>query len=120
MRRKIKIITLTGFILMFFVPLCITKLVRSDAGMAVCFILFFAVDPLFSIYVGIIAGKSLNESWYMPVIPVVIFVLSSWVVFDFFETAFIIYGAVYLIIGTIVMIICSSSLFKKNNNENSS
>lgn len=33
----------------------------SDAGMAVALLLFFAIDPIYSIVLGIFAGKHMKE-----------------------------------------------------------
>jgi hypothetical protein len=82
---------------MFILPLLTVLFVRSDAGMAVCFILFFAVNPIHSVFVGINSGKNISKLWIMPIITAIIFLISSWILFEFKEIAFVIYSGIYLL-----------------------
>lgn len=74
-------------------------------GMAICFILFFAVDPLFSIFSGILAGNDVKKLWVLPIGTAGLFILGVWIFFDIGESAFLLYGSAYLVIGIIAMLI---------------
>ena len=89
--------------------------VKGDAGMAVCFLLFFAVNPLYSVLIGVFAGKDVKHLWSLPVISAVLFLIGTWIFFDMGETAFILYAAVYLIIGIMAMLI--SMFIRKKTQE---
>ena len=86
-------------------PWLAVTFVKGDAGMAVCFLLFFAVNPLYSVIIGAYAGKDVKHLWSLPVISAVLFLIGTWIFFDMGETAFILYAAVYLIIGIMAMLI---------------
>jgi len=101
MKRNILLI----IAIMFMLPFIGVKIVPADAGMAFCFILFYAVNPVFSIVLGILSGGNLKRMWFNPIISSIIFLLSVWALFDIRETAFIIYSLAYLIICTISMLI---------------
>ena len=58
---------LSAFV-MLLLPWAAVTLVKGDAGMAACFLLFFAVNPVYSIVIGIFAGKNFKEMWSLPVI----------------------------------------------------
>lgn len=90
---------------MFLLPLAAAKLAPADAGMALCFILFFAVNPVFSIVMGILSGINTRRLWYMPIVSAVVFLLSTWLLFDIGEMAFVIYAAVYLTVGMLALFI---------------
>ena len=45
--------------IMLVLPWLAVFFVKGDAGMAVCFILFFAVNPIYSVIMGIFAGKNI-------------------------------------------------------------
>ena len=77
----------------------------GSAGMAVCFILFFAINPVFSAVCGIFAGKNIKQLWILPIITAVLFQAGTWLFFDMGETAFLLYAGCYLIIGIIAMLI---------------
>ena len=83
--------------------------------MAVCFILFFAVNPLFSLVSGVYAGKNVKKLFAIPIITVALFLAGVWIFFDAGETAFLLYAAAYLVIGAASMLI-SASVNKKNGN----
>ena len=73
--------------------------------------LFFAVNPLYSIVIGIFAGRNFKEMWSLPVISSVLFLLGTWIFFDMGERAFLLYAGIYLIIGIVVMLV--STLISK-------
>lgn len=76
----------------------------GDAGMAICFILFYAVNPAFSIFEGVYAGKDIRQSWSLTVITPALFLIGTWIFFDMGEPAFILYSGVYLLIGVVAML----------------
>ena len=73
--------------------------------MAVCFILFFAVNPLFSAVCGAFAGKNIRQLWALPIITAGSFLAGVWLFFEMGEPAFLLYGGCYLMIGMITMLI---------------
>lgn len=102
--RKLMIWFIIAVFLMLGIPwLAVTF---SDMnGMAICFILFFAVDPLFSIFSGILAGNDVKKLWVLPIGTAGLFILGVWIFFDIGESAFLLYGSAYLVIGIIAMLI---------------
>ena len=90
---------------MLLLPWLTVTLVRGDAGMAVCFILFSAVDPLCVLFCGMAAGKAPGKLWVLPVSAAVLFVAGTWLAFDMGERAFLHYGAEYLLVGLAAMVI---------------
>lgn len=85
----------------------------GDAGMAICFILFFAVDPLFSVFCGIFSGSQLRLYWSLPLLNAALFLLGSWIFFDMGEPAFLQYAGCYLMIGTAAMLLTAFVKSKK-------
>lgn len=106
MKKTAGLLAVTAFI-MLALPWLTVTLVRSDAAMAVCFLLFFAVDPLIAALVGAAAGKDLRARWFLPLIPAALFLVGAWVVFDPGEPAFVRYAAVYLAIGLVSMLVAA-------------
>lgn len=92
---------------MLLLPWAAVTFVQSEAGMAVTLLLFFAINPAYSIVLGIFAGKYMKEMWGLPVIAAVLFLLGTWTFFDAGEYAFFIYAAVYLVIGMASMLFSS-------------
>lgn len=102
--KKLLTWTLFAIILMIGCPWLAVKLAGS-AGMAVCFILFFAVNPLFSVACGVFAGKDIKQLWSLPIITAGLFLAGTWLFFEMKETAFLLYCGCYLIIGVIAMLL---------------
>ena len=71
--------------------------------MAVCLILFFAINPVFSVLIGVFAGKDADRSWYLPVISPLLFIAGTWMFFDMGETAFVTDAGFYLMLGLAAM-----------------
>ncbi|WP_334345133.1 hypothetical protein [Candidatus Merdisoma sp. JLR.KK006] len=94
-------------VIMLVLPWAAVTFVKADGGMAVCFLLFFAVNPIYSLIIGAFAGKDRKHLWSLPVISAVLFLTGVWIFFDMGETAFIRYGLAYLALGIAAMVISS-------------
>ena len=115
MKKNIILWLAASAVVMLAFPWLAVTFVKGDAGMAVCFLLFFAVNPLYSVLIGAFAGKDVMHLWSLPVISAVLFLIGTWIFFDMGETAFILYAAVYLIIGIMAMLI--SMFIRKKTQE---
>jgi hypothetical protein len=111
MKKNIILWLAASAVVMLVFPWLAVTFVKGDAGMAVCFLLFFAVNPLYSVIIGAFAGKDVKHLWSLPVISAVLFLIGTWLFFDMGETAFILYATVYLVIGIMAMLI--SMLIRK-------
>ena len=115
MKKNIILWMAASAVVMLAFPWLAVTFVKGDAGMAVCFLLFFAVNPLYSVINGVYAGKDVKHLWSLPVISAVLFLIGTWIFFDMGETAFILYAAVYLVIGIMAMLI--SMFIRKKTQE---
>jgi len=102
--KKLIIWTLSAIILMIGCPWMAVTF-AGDAGMAVCFLLFFAVNPLFSAVCGVSAGREIKKLWALPLITAVLFLVGTWLFFEMGEPAFLIYCGCYFVIGVAAMLI---------------
>ncbi|MBE6941903.1 MAG: hypothetical protein E7455_06465 [Ruminococcaceae bacterium] len=96
--------TLLAVLLMIGGPWLALQFAGMDA-MGICFILFFAINPLFSVVCGALAGKKIRQLWALPIITAGLFLLGVWLFFEMGEPAFLIYSGSYLIISIIAMLI---------------
>ncbi len=115
MKKNIILWLAASMAVMLAFPWLAVTFVKGDAGMAVCFLLFFAVNPLYTVIIGAFAGKDVKHLWSLPVISAVLFLIGTWIFFDMWETAFILYAAVYLVIGIMAMLI--SMFIRKKTQE---
>ena len=88
---------------MLIIPLITVNTVKSDAGMLITMMLFFAVHPIVSIIAGILAGKDIKFFWFTPILVAGLF----WAFSSFtYVTAFpIVYSVAYLVICAFSMLI---------------
>lgn len=109
MKKIIPWILATAVIMLVFPWLAVT-FIKGDGGMAVCFILFFAVNPIYAICSGAYAGKNIKIFWTLPIITALFFLLGTWLFFSMGEKAFILYALGYLLLGIVAELI---SMFVK-------
>ena len=104
-----------SIVIMLLLPFLTVTFVKADAGMAVCFMLFYAVNPIYSVVIGIFAGKDVKRLWSLPVISSILFLAGTWLLFDMGEIAFIMYAVIYFFIGMLAMLI--SMLISKKTHQ---
>ena len=105
MKKNIILWLAVSAVVMLALPWLAVTLVKGDAGMAVCFLLFFAINPIYFVVTGIFAGKDMKHLWSLPVISAVLFLIGTWIFFDIGEMAFVLYAVVYLALGIVTMLI---------------
>ena len=94
-------------------PWLAVTFIKGDGGMAVCFILFFAVNPIYAICSGAYTGKDIKIFWTLPIIIALFFLIGTWLFFSMGEKAFILYALGYLLLGIVAELI---SMFVKKKN----
>ena len=104
MKKMIPWIIASAVIMLVFPWLAVT-FVKSDGGMAVCFILFFALNPIYAIFAGAQAGKDVKRFWALPMITAILFLAGTWLHFDMGEPAFFLYALIYLLLGAAAMLL---------------
>lgn len=100
-----RIIVILGLIIisMLIIPLIAVNTVKADAGMVVVLLLFFAVYPVISIWIGIISGKDIKHFWFAPILIAILFWVFSSLTY---KTAFpVVYSVIYFIVCSISMLI---------------
>lgn len=94
-----------SIIILCLLPWLAITFAKSDAGMAITLLLFFGINPIYSIAAGIFAGRNIKKMWSLPIIIAALFLLGAWTSFDMGEFAFVIYAGIYLLMGTAAMFI---------------
>ena len=112
MKKLILWIIASAVITLAFPWLAVT-FIKGDGGMAVCFILFFALNPIYVICAGVYAGKDKKRLWALPILTALFFWAGIWLFFDMGEKAFVLYALVYLFLGAVAMLI--SMFIKKKH-----
>lgn len=105
MKKDFILLLVISAVIMLLFPLLAVTVVKADAGMAVCFILFYAVNPVYSVVIGIFAGKDIKRLCSLPIISAILFLAGTWLLFDMGEIAFIMYAVIYLIMGMLAMLV---------------
>ena len=112
MKKLIHWIIASALIMLAFPWLAVT-FIKGDGGMAVCFILLFALNPIYVICAGVYAGKDKKRLWALPILTVLFFLAGTWLFFDMGEKAFFLYALVYLFLGITAMLV--SMFIKKKH-----
>ena len=61
MKRKFLYWTAVSIIVMLILPYFAANFVKGDAAMAGCFLLFYVVNPIYSVVLGMLAGKAIKQ-----------------------------------------------------------
>lgn len=82
-------------------PLLAVNFLKSDAGMLACLTMFFAINPIFSAFIGIVSAKDIKFFWFSPIL----IAFAFWIFSSFtYDTAFpIVYSVIYFVICVISM-----------------
>ena len=94
--------------IMLLLPWCAVTFVKAEGGMAAVLVLFFAVDPIAAICVGVFAGKNAKAAWFQPLILSVLFLSGAWIFVDGWEPAFLLYATAYLVLGYLTMVVVAT------------
>lgn len=92
-------------VVMFALPLAVARLASECSGMALCMMLFFIVNPIYSAILGYRCGKEIKKMWNLPLVSSIAFLAGTWLFFDIREVWFLIYAAAYLAIGWAAMFV---------------
>lgn len=90
---------------MLALPWLAVTCVNGVSGMMACFILFFAVNPIYAILAGAYAGRQIRSMWALPVITAALFLLGAWLCVDMGEMTFVFYALGYLALGSVAMLV---------------
>ena len=72
---------------------------KRTVPFAICFLLFFGGNPLYSLFLGVWSGGDIQKRWFQPLLSALLFLLGTWIFFTPGETAFLYYCAVYLLVS---------------------
>ncbi len=115
MSRIKRLITIIGIMVvtMLIIPVITINTVKADAGMLIALMLFFILNPIVSVAVGILASRDIKFFWFAPILLAVLF----WVFSCFaYEPAFpIVYSVIYFVISSISMLIATLVIKNQSN-----
>ena len=100
-------------LIMLGLPWLAVTFAPGDAGMAICFLLFYGVNPVYACICGYTCAGKGKYMWLCPVLVSVLFLLGSWLFFDTGEKIFLIYALIYLGLGLVAMTISTFLLKNK-------
>ena len=66
-KRKIAACSIAVLVCMLLLPIIAIRLIPGDSGMGASFLLFFLIDPLLVLALGITAGTDIKRLWWIPV-----------------------------------------------------
>jgi hypothetical protein len=93
-----------SLIMMFILPLLLIAFVKhSDAGMAICFLLFFVINPLYALFVGAFAGNHIKVLWSQPILSSLLFFLGVRLALEMDIGTCTLFASVYLALGLLAM-----------------
>ncbi len=91
-------------VVMLILPILVIQFAPADAGMALCFILFFALDPVTVIGLGILAGTEIKRLWWIPLVSAIVFPLFFAIAIGELVPDLFLYSALYLCVGLLASI----------------
>lgn len=98
MRKLLKRAAISALI-MIGLPCLTVFFVPEDMGMGICLLLFFVVNPVYTMVSGWKDGKDSRQQWSSPAITALLFLAGTWLFLEWGEAAFLVYALGYLLIG---------------------
>lgn len=77
----------------------------SGWGFIITLFLFFVLNPLFTIFLGIFCSKNIKKYMLNPLLNSIFFIIGVWTAFDFGNLDFTVYAVVYFCIGYAAMLV---------------
>lgn len=105
MTKRTIIPLLIAALVALLLPWLAVTFAKGDNGMAVIFLLFFAVNPITAVLLGVFSGGNVRMAWFQPLLFAALFLLGTWAFFTMAEMAFVLYAAAYLILGYTAMLL---------------
>ena len=105
MTKRNTILLLISALVALLLPWLAVTFAKGDNGMAVIFLLFFAVNPITAVLLGVFSGGNVRMAWFQPLLFAALFLLGTWAFFTMAEMAFVLYAAAYLILGYAAMLL---------------
>ena len=103
MVKKLAFWLIASAFIMLGLPWLAVTFAPGDAGMAICFLLFFGVNPIYALAAGALAGRDVRRLWSLSIIPSALFLLGAWLLFSPKEALFLLYAGVYLVLAVVAM-----------------
>ena len=105
MDRKTWMVPMTASVIVGLLVPWVAVAFLADAGLAVCLIQFYVLEPAVSAWVGWRAGEDSGRMWCLPLASACFFLLGTWLQFEMGEPAFLLYSGIYVGIGYAVMLL---------------
>lgn len=86
-------------------PWAAVTFVRWDAALAAVLVLFFAINPGYSLAAGYYAGKQIRYLWWLPAASAGLYLMGAWLFFAMGDPAFLTYAAIYFALGMEAMLV---------------
>ena len=118
--KRIIIIISVMLVALLIAPLAVLNFANPMHGMGLMFLLFFGVDPVASIIVGILSGASVKKLWWSPLLFGVMFLLCCWLALQEIVLDLVVYAVIYLLLGMIAMAVTKVLCGLKAKNEEQS
>lgn len=100
---------------MLVLPWFAVTFVQSDAGMAAVLVLFFVINPGFSMAAGYYAGKQIGRLWWVPGVSSGLFLTGACLFFEMGDPAFLTYAGIYFAVGMEAMLISRLITARREN-----
>ena len=101
---------------MLLLPWFVVTCVRSDAAMAAVLVLFFAIDPGYSMAAGYYAGKMIRHLWWLPAVTAGLYLVGAWAFLEMGDPAFLTYAGIYFAVGMEAMLVSRLITGRRENN----
>ena len=103
------VISLVAFTLL---PLAVVFIIGGMDALGILLLLLFVLNPIVSVIIGILSGKSGKVQWHLPIINALIFLISETILIGF-DLSYIIAVAIYVGIGLAAAYITAAIKNKK-------
>ena len=102
--KKIAVSLIILITVMLILPLLVVNAASPDLGMSLTLLLFFIINPITLVLLGVIAGSNVRILWWIPVLCAAVFPPFFAVAIQELVAELWIYSGLYLCIGILSML----------------
>ena len=84
--------------------------------MAAVLVLFFVIDPGYSMAAGYYAGKKIRRLWWLPAATAGLYLVGAWLFFEMGDPVFLTYAGIYFAVGMEAMLVSRLITGRRENN----
>lgn len=103
MKNKILIYIITVLLILLIIPFIAMNIIKPNEGMGFLLLMFFIINPIVSILLGVLSGKNISKLFWIPISFAILFPVLYVFTLEELVMDLYLYSIGYLVLGLVSM-----------------